>query len=296
MNDIESRVDFASKLLSFAFKVGMLIGGVCLFLYCYQLHYFPVGLSVGDGFLLILLATSFGIVYGLFVLSLTALGLWFTPILRPIQKVIFSIRQRFTKRQLGNPLKLVSPDLNALIFGIFGIIFISAIYQVEPSSIWSLPATSLLLAIIFATYQQASSKLAEVLKSESARIQTITTGSQELHVDKERLKLARTLSIILLFFVPLLVSGASGVLLEGGMRFANIKKGPSYVMLRIPYSGFIPSQLQAKQSFAVPGYTTFEGINVMFSGMGIKSVIEFKNNNKVQRIEIPNESILIVPR
>lgn len=296
LNIIESRIDFASKLLSLAFKVGVLIGGACLLFYCYRLNYFPVGLSVGDGFLLILLATSFGIVYGLFVISLTALGLWLTPILRPIQRLVFSIRQRFAKRRINEPLELVSPDFNAAVFGFFGIVFISAIYQVEPSAIWTLPATSFLLGVVFAAYQQSSSKLAEVQKTEATKILPAANDSRVLQLDKERLRTARGLSLILLFATPLLVGGVSGVLLETGMRFANIKKAPSFVMLRAPYSTFVPPHLLAKQSPQVPDYTTFEGVDVMFSGMGQKSVIEFKNDKKTQRLEIPNESILVVPR
>lgn len=296
LKTIESRVDFASKLLSLAFKVGVLLGGACLLFYCYRLNYFPVGLSVGDGFLLILLATSFGIVYGLFVISLTALGLWLTPILRPIQKLVFSIRKRLSKRRPNEPLELVRPDLNAVIFGVFGMVFIGTIYQVEPSAIWTLPATSFFLGVVFAAYQKASAKLGEVLKAEAATVLPPANELRTSQLDKEHLKTARALSLIALFATPLLVGGVSGVLLEGAMRFANIKKGPSYVMLRAPYSTFVPPRFQAKQSPQVPDYTTFESVDVMFSGMGQKSVIEFKNDKKVQRLEIPNESILVVPR
>lgn len=293
---IESRIDFASKLLSLAFKLGVLFGGTCLLFYCYRLNYFPVGLSVGDGFLLILLATSFGIVYGLFVISLTALGLWLTPFLRPIQRLVFSIRQRLSKRRPNEPLELVRPDLNAAIFGVFGLFFIWAIYQVEPSAIWSLPITSFLLCIVLSAYQKASSKLNEVLKAEAAILLQPTNNSRTILPNKEQLKTARALSLIALFTTPLLVGGASGVLLETAMRMANIKKGSSFVMLRTPYSTFVPVQFQAKQSPQVPGYTTFERVDVMFSGMGQKSVIEFRDDKMAHRLEIPNESILVVPR
>ena len=104
------------------------------------------------------------------------------------------------------------------------------------------------------------------------------------------------LSLIAIFITPLLVGGVSGVLMEGVMRFSSIKKGPSYVMLRTPYSNFIPSNFQAKQSPQVPEYTTFESVDVLFSGMGQKSLIEFKVDKKTQRLEIPNESMLVVPR
>ncbi|MHB1099907.1 MAG: hypothetical protein ACYCZR_10170, partial [Burkholderiales bacterium] len=212
LKTIESRVDIASKLLSLAFKVGMLLGGACLLFYCYRLNYFPVGLSIGDGFLLILLATSFGIVYGLFVISLTALGLWLTPVLRPIQKLLFSIRRRFLKRRPTEPLELVSPDLNAVIFGLFGIAFIAAICQLEPSAIWTLPATSFLLGVMFAAYQKTSLRLGELLKTEAARVLPSVNELGGLHLDKERLKTARALSLIALFTIPLLVGRVSGVL------------------------------------------------------------------------------------
>ena len=52
----------------------------------------------------------------------------------------------------------------------------------------------------------------------------------------------------------------------------------------------------AKQAPQVHDYTTFEGVDVMFSGIGQKSVIEFKIDEKFQHLEIPNESILVVPR
>jgi len=296
LKTLESRVDFVSGLLSLAFKVGVLLGGACLLFYCYRLNYFPVGLSIGDGFLLILLATSFGSIYGLFVISLAALGLWLTPILRPIQKLVFSMRKRFSRRQPEKPLELVSPNWVAGIFGFFGLIFIAAISRGEPLAILTLSATSFLLGLLVAAYQDTALKLSEVMKKEATRILPLANESQALHLDKERLKIQRTLLLIAFVITPLVVGGVSGVLLDLSMRFANIKKGPSYVMLRAPYSTFVPSRFQAKQSPQALDYITFEGVDVMFSGMGQKSVIEFKNDKKVQRLEIPNESIIVVPR
>ena len=149
---VESRIDFASKLLSFAFKLGVLVGGACLLFYCYRLNYFPVGISIGDGFLLILLATSFGIIYGLFVIGLTALGLWFTPILRLLQKLVLPIRQRWSKRRINEPLEFVRPDFSAFIFGVVGLIFIVALYKLESSAIWTLPVVSFFLGVLFSIY------------------------------------------------------------------------------------------------------------------------------------------------
>lgn len=296
LNTFESRVDFASKLLSFFFKVGMLIGGSCLLFYCYRIRYFPVGVTLGDGFLLIILATSFGFIYGLFAISLTALGLWFTPFLRQIQKLGLLVIKRFSKNKTKKLFLLVSPDFSAFVLGIFGIVFITVIYQIEPSAIWRLSATAMFLGVVFSAYQEVSSKICEVQKVDSAKVIPSSNYSRVSSFDRSKLKTARALLLIALFTIPLVFGGVFGILLDGAMSFSGIKKGPSFVFIRAPYSKLLPSQFQAQQSPQVADYTAFEGIDVIFSGMGKKSVIEYRHEKKIQRMEVPNEHILVIPR
>jgi hypothetical protein len=61
-----------------------------------------------------------------------------------------------------------------------------------------------------------------------------------------------------------------------------------------PYSRFVPAQYQAKEP-SVPDYTTYENVDVVFSGIGKTSVIEFQKNGSVRRLEVPNESVIVVP-
>ncbi|WP_370306069.1 hypothetical protein [Sinimarinibacterium flocculans] len=290
-----SWIDIASNVLSLAFKLGALIGGICLLSYCYRLNYFPVGVTVGDGLLLIILAVSFGIVYGFFVVGLVSLGVCMTPILRPLQHLVFAIWKRFSKRCPERRIEFVKPDLNALLFGAFGVLAIVAIARSEPDALWTLPATSVLLAVVFAGYVDFSAKLADLQKAEKAAIQQ-PAASRTVMLDKSRLKLGRMLSGILLVVIPLIAGKVTGELLENGMRLSGVRKADSYVLLREPYSAFVPGQYLAQGLPEVAGLTAFEGVHVMFAGIGTRSVIEFADKDRTKRLEVPNESIIVIPR
>jgi hypothetical protein len=296
LKTVESQVDFASKSLSLAFKFGVLIGGACLVFYCYRLHYFPVGLTVADGVLLIIVATSFGIVYGLFVICMTALGLWFTPLLRPLQSLIHRLRQKRSKRVRGEPIELATPDLCAFVFGLLGILFIYFMGKSEPSAILTLLATSLLLGLIYAIHREASANIDKIRKSERASIIPGENEPKLLDSDTSKNRYAKALSTLAMFVIPLVVSGVSGVLLDGGMRFANIRKTESFVLLRAPYSNLIPPSFltNAKDFPSFPDYKTFERVEVVFSGLGQKTVLEFQGEKKRHRLEIPNEYIYVL--
>lgn len=293
---IESLVDLASKLLTLFFKIGVLLGGACLLFYCYRIRYFPVGISLGDGFLLILLATSFGLIYGLFAISLTALGLWFMPFLRLLQKFVFFVQHKIFKRKIKKQLELVNPDCSTLALGILGVLFIFFIYRVDSSTIWNLITASIFLGIIFSAYKNISTQMVEAKKSQEAKIISTKGESKLFDSDINSLKATRVFLVISLFIIPFVCGGVPGYLIEGVMIFSGVKKGPSYVFVRAPYSKFLPSQLVAKNSPVVDGYTAFEGVDVIFSGMGQKSVVEYGESEKVLRLEIPNESILVIPR
>lgn len=294
--NLELATAFVSNLLTLAFKLGVLVGGTCLLFYCYRLDYFPVGLSLGDGFLFIILAISFGFIYGTFVAILTSLGLCLVPALIPFQRLVYFFKAHFSKRPLKEPLAIALPNISAIILGLCGIVFIASVYKMDTSLLWSLPATAFLLGVLFSTYQEASRKLSTIVAEEGIKIQPASTNLSSIPFDKNLVQSARTISLVALFVTPLLVGGASGILLEGGMRFANIKKGPSYVMIRAPYNSFVPSEFQSKLSPSAPDFTTFEGIDVMFYGLGQRTVIEYKTNNSAHHLEIPNEYIIVIPR
>lgn len=101
-----------------------------------------------------------------------------------------------------------------------------------------------------------------------------------------------------IFLVPISLGGISLIMLEAGMKFSNLKKRASYVLIQPPYSHFIPESYKEKESqYNESGYTTFKGINVMLTGIGQKTVIQFpiEQGKKYQSLEIPNDKIIIIP-
>src|SRR5699024_10521964 len=80
IEELDKKLDVLGKILSFSFKLGVLVGGSVLLFYCWKIGYFPQDASVGDGFLFIILAIAFGGVYLFFVMCLTSLGLLLRPV------------------------------------------------------------------------------------------------------------------------------------------------------------------------------------------------------------------------
>ncbi|EMB5691201.1 hypothetical protein N6A90_004072 [Acinetobacter baumannii] len=101
-----------------------------------------------------------------------------------------------------------------------------------------------------------------------------------------------------IFIVPIIFGGIALNTLEGSMRLSNLQKKASYVLIQPPYSRFIPEKYQETDpQYMESGYTTFKDINVMLTGVGQKTIIQFYHNEgaSAQPLEIPNDKIIIIP-
>lgn len=293
---LEGQIELISKLLSLAFRLGALIGGAVLLAYCYRIEYLPVGVSVGDGFLFLLMAASFGFVYGLYVVSLTALGVCFMPLLRVAQQLLHKLRKRFTKRRLDEPLDLVSPNMYSFIFGLFGIYFIYWIAKVEFSALWNLPLAALLGGVMYSGYQKISCRLDELANAENSPIESTQNSHTKSSLNKDLLLKGRAIALLVIIMLPIMVGVGSGMVLDSGMEFANIRKSNSYVLVRSPYSALLPSKLRTDLPRSLPDFTAFSAVDVVFTGIGQKTVIEFSENERQKRIELPSDHVLVIPR
>lgn len=286
-------IDIFSKFLTLAFKIFVLIGGLCFSIYCLKLGYFPTGLTMGDAVLLIFLGVSFGIIYFLFLVSILSFGLFFTPFFKFLQWF-------FVKCGLVNKnkkmLKLIFPDFSGVGFGFVGLLLIWIFYKIEPTAAITLPLTAAFIGIVFAKYCEISEKINKAILEENSVVKPYESNIKNLPFNKRNHLIQKYFCLMTVVVFPLIVGGVSGILLEGSMAFANVKKGKSYVMLRAPYSSVVPSELKSSDGPKSEGYVTFENINVLFSGLGYKTVIEFHQNNKNIKFEVPNENIIIIPK
>ncbi len=274
-------LESVSKLLSLLFKLSIFMGSVCFLIYCIRIDYFPLGLSIADSILLIMSAASFGLVYLFFIATLTSFGIvvcWL------ISKPIFIAYKLIKKNRIT--FQILKPNFAIFILCIFGLFLGMLIARTNLLSYLSLIVTSLLSALSITSYFNLEYR-GKIVHPKSF---VIPTKHNKLHII--------FILTIVIFVGPLFISGASGRLLESGMKLINLKKGLSYVCLRSPYSEFIPKELKSSK-LQITGYTTFENIDVLLSGLGHKTVIRFPINEsgteRFKIFEIPNDQIIIFP-
>lgn len=289
-----------SNILTFAFKLSAFIGGLCFMFYCYRIEHLPIGISIGDSVYFILFAASFGAIYGIFLCSLISLIACLSPILYLTQKGIRLVRMKHVKGPLLEPWEFPLPNLLTVSLAIVGLFFIEVIIRkIKPDEIYQFLGMILFLALIWSVYKATLSKLAKLSKIETYNNLPMEIDSSTFSVNVVAKKKLERLAISLfgvIIFTPLMIGGISGVLLDGSMRAANVRKEHVYVMLRPPYSFLVPTQLKTQLFPDAENLTTFKDVKILFSGIGGKTVIQFSHNAKTQAIAIPNDSIIIIPR
>ncbi|ENW93052.1 hypothetical protein [Acinetobacter dispersus] len=292
-NKIDSNVDSFSKALTLGFKLSTFLGGFCFVLYCQRLNYFPVGVTVGDSLLFLIFAASFGLVYGFIVLGLLSFGIcwtyWLNPVFKYFHKYYKAHKLKKNNIEVPDPIAFVKPQSIHIMFAFFGGFFIFLMYKTDPSALFNLIATTFILSVIWGAHQDIRLNRSIFLPSAKE-----VTSTQRY----DKTKKTKWLFIGLIIFIPLFFSGVSGQLLDAGMRFSNLNAGMSYILVKPPYDKAIPAHYQDKQPiYTEQGFTTFKNIEVVLTGIGQKTVVQFtlKPNMKPQTLAIPNDKIIVIP-
>lgn len=285
---LRDTIDLASQALSLSFKLGVIAGATCLLFYCRQIHYFPTGVTIGDSFLFLLLAVSFGFIYGLVLAGLTSLGIFVIYALRIISWLTSRVRIKMRIGDLAVPTRPGFPIL-ASTFALIGVDLIYTLYKLDPAAGLILPLISFALAgLVWMLQDSVPWFVKQTSLASSTCTQDGNTKPKELH--KTRVYAI----LILIVFLPLFFGGVSGLILKAGMRFANLRQGHSVIWLRAPYSEMLNAKSKRTKRTLGRGFTKFSNIDILFSGFGQETVIEFLSGRKVERIVVPSKSIVIV--
>ncbi|WP_146742290.1 hypothetical protein [Oleiagrimonas sp. MCCC 1A03011] len=286
-----------SKLAALAFKIGIMIGGACLLFYCYRINYFPTGISAGDAIILVFLASGFAIVYGMFISCLLSLGLWTTPILRPLIRLAARLRRRATKvTKLNQPIpELVSPNILHLVLGLLGVIIVYGFNAKQPGSWITMLGAAFSLAILASAYCDFSTKLQAARAKDKSPIITLSNTMPTVWRDTGKLRFGCVMSLVMICVVPLFMGGVSGLLLDSSMRFVGLRKNASVVLLEAPYSALLPKQYVLKSGSKAKGYTAFSGVIVAFQGIGTNTILEYATPDAAAYLSVPNQSVIVYP-
>lgn len=291
---IDSNLGTILKASTVVIGLGTFLG-CCIFVaYCLHLNYFPAGVAAGDSLIFIIIAVCFGFFYSIITACLLSVGVCISYlILNPLLTLSRFLRRKFSLQQTTSsslePFKFVKPNAIHWMLCLFGIIFIGAfIYQDKTISI-NLTLSVILLSVLWTCFQDNAVKRYALLNEPQTR---------ENNLKLTNLNRVKYLFAGCIFIFPVLFSGIGVNTMEGSMRFSNLQKRDTYVLVQPPYSRFLPEEYKVTEpKYTEPNYTTFKDINVMLTGVGQKTIIQLspKKGKLPQTFEIPNDKIIIVP-
>ena len=293
IEELDKKLDVLGRILSSAFKLGVLIGGAVLLFYCWKIGYFPQDVSVGDGFLFILLAIAFGGVYLFFVMCLTSLGLSLRPVWHGLQRLfLLSLKgyEKITGKTASyTPFTIEKGGFELFIFAVFGLFFIWGFSLSDIKVLATLVLSVWGCALLWSTYQQ-----------NSREIDLLERGDSLTDDELKNLKRKADFQPFLLggiLVIPLLIGGVSGKLLDGAMRLANVRADTAIVHLKEPYVKYAAEYgIEGVQSNFGSEYSKFENTSILFNGFGKNIVIEVMGSDGRVSLVIPSDHAYIVQR
>ncbi|MFV5262718.1 hypothetical protein ACMUMS_03980 [Acinetobacter courvalinii] len=292
---IDTNLGTILKASTLIVGLGTFLGCVIFALYCLRLNYFPSGVSASESLVFIIIAVCFGFFYSFIAACLLSAGvcisfLILNPLLKPLKflgrKLPFLLP---TNSALEEPFRFVKPNALHWMLSIFGIMFIGAFIHQDKTISMNLISSVLLLSVLWTLLQDNAIKRYALLNKPQTR---------ENCLKLTNLNRVKYLFASCIFIFPILFGGIGVNTMEGSMRFSNLQKRDTYVLIQPPYSRFIPEKYKVTEpKYTEPNYTTFKDINVMLTGVGQKTIIQFypEKGKPPQTFEIPNDKIIIVP-
>lgn len=292
---IDTNLGTIIKASTFGIGLVTFLGCVIFVGYCLHLNYFPAGVSTGDSLIFIIIAVCFGFFHSIITACLLSVGVCISyiilnPFLRPLKFLARKLSIRLpASSPLEKPFRFVKPNILHWMLSLFGIMFIGAFINQDKTISIKLISCVFFLSLLWTLLQDNAAKRYALLNDPQTR--------EDLY-KLTNLNRVKYLFYSCIFIFPISLGGIAVNTMEGSMRFSNLQKRDSYVLIQPPYSRFIPEKYKVTDpKYTEPGYTTFKDINVKLAGIGQKTIIQFspKNGNPPQPFEIPNDKIIIVP-
>lgn len=280
------------KSLTFASKIGIVAGGVCVLGYSLRIGHFPQGLTVGDGLLFMLAAVCFGVIYALFVASLVSLGVVMSPLVKWLSKIyVWSYKFRKT-RPPSQVYDFAKFSWAYLLFSIFAVLFILGLGSRDSNAYWNLPILSIAMYFFYSGYLSSGEKIKKLELSQNSIVKIEEQSG--LGVEKiKQLRKAQILSLGFILIMPMFLGGVTGQLLDGAMRQAHIRIENASVFVKEPYASLMPTPKKSNTQPLAMQYVKFDGILILSKGIGNMTVLYFHEGKSEKRLEVPNDQLIV---
>lgn len=294
MNDWNEKFECVNKFLTVAFKVGVLVGGLAIFVYSWIIGYFPSGVTIGDGLLFILLATVLSMLIALFSFSFTSLGVVLWPLWKLVIKLlskIFILINRVTHKELQiNSLpKIRKARAEHYSIAFIGLLFAGFLALQDWRSLMVVLVLLFSSSVMWSTIQENEEEANKQLKTDIS-----TEQKEEIF---KRVKKGNSILLLSIVLMPLFIPGAPSMLVTGVMRTADVRVESATVHIKEPYSIYAEEfGIHGEPSNFGASFLKFENAQVLFKGIGSNTVLslQLKDRDRVQ-IVVPNSSVHLLP-
>lgn len=309
-NDYLRFFDLFDKVLTNSSKAGVLIGSLTFFVYCFKIGYFPEGVTLGDGLLLILCGVAFVLMFSVVIVFLTCLGLLLISFFSMISAKLICLASHIIGYM--NPdkawLKIRYFNFPVIIFGIYGVFLIFAINvdwsseedldslltnTTSNPSLWILIGISILIAFFWIRFS--------TLNINSTIIETSDPDADD-NTKKIKLIKFKAVALAIILLCPLLFGNVSNKLLFGAMKLVGLRSESVDLHIRKPYDTY--SELYCVDSHVSKFGDDFKLINdadILLKGLGSNLVAEVKVGDcypdiKKTLIIIPKDQVVVANR
>jgi hypothetical protein len=291
-DQIGKTVEGLLKALTFASKIGILAGGICVLGYSLRIGHFPQGLTIGDGLLFMLAAVCFGMIYTMFVASLVSLGVVMSPVSKLLSK-LYVLSYKFRKvRPPTQVHEFAKFSLAYLIFAIFGVFFILGLGSHDSNAYWNLPLLSVAMNFFYSGFISTGDKIRNLEISQNSLVKVDEHGDQNSAKIKQ-LRKSQMLSLGPILIMPMLLGGVTGQLLDGAMRQAHIRIESATIFVKEPYASLIPSVKKSNTQPLAMQYVKFDEILILSKGIGNMTVLYLSDGKSEKRLEVPNDQLIV---
>lgn len=297
----EVNLEVASKLFSLLFKIGMSTGALLLVVYCGRIGFYPVGVDIGDGLLLIVIALCFGFIYTLLVIFLGSAAAVLSSLIKLFVEKIENYFKGWFIIQIEKPLikdliskikpksKWFSAKIDELISNSDKKSKQIKLFELTADHLplWFIGITALFFLAVNAVYNWKTSLT--LLAAAVVMMLCLTGLFPKSYPRSYKWPTLRTTFLLIFYFSPLFFGGVFGYILNDSFELAGIRLEKVSLYLDKDFHRDIIVGESGSEYKLEGKYIKIDNAMVLFTGAGTSSFVRIiEGENEGRLFIIPN--------
>lgn len=271
LEQLNEPLQTVSLITKLSLQIGIAIGVVITIIYCGLIDYYPSGLTIGDTFFFITSSLGFTTIYTVTVLAFFCSGIFISPMLRWLQKLIVFIAVASGKKKTNDPwlnFPLLGIDMvGHCLIGLLIVLGILGSYGKDFDQAFSLTMVVLSMGIFYGFWH---TKPKEIDTKEKER--------------KAKLGLAFIIAII-----PILLIEKKANIINHSMRIIGVRVESTTIQLPDKHAEFLSIHDIEADVTTKSGRSIYKDTTLLFNGIGEYSVVLIKG----LKLYIPRKDLII---